>query len=76
MMAEASFTGTVKAILILLALWWVVRWLMRARAPLNSSGPGGAKRPVGDVRIEEVPKDARGRTLSGTIIDADYEEIK
>ncbi len=76
MMAEASFSGTVKVILILLALWWVVRWIARARAPLDSTGPGSVKRPVGDVRIEEVPKDGRGRTPGGTIIDAEYEEIK
>jgi len=76
MMAEASFTGTVKAILILLALWWVVRWIMRTRTPQHAAGQGGAKRPIGDVRIEDAPKDARGRTPGGTIIDADYEEIK
>ncbi|MBK8226561.1 MAG: hypothetical protein IPK70_05245 [Flavobacteriales bacterium] len=76
MMAEASFTGTVKVILILLALWWVVRLIVRARAPLDAAGPRSAKRPVGDVRIEEVQKNERGRTPGGTIIDAEYEEIK
>lgn len=76
MIAEASFNGTVKTILILLALWWVVRLIMRARSPHRPTGTTAVKRPVGDVRIEDAPKDASARRAHGTIIDADYEEIK
>ncbi len=79
--AEASFTGTVRIILILLCAWWVVRLIMR----LNG-GPGrkrgmhmtdGPQRPKGEVNIENIPPpDRSGAKSNGNITDADFEEIK
>lgn len=70
MTTEASFTGTLRVILILLVLLWVVRLLARGRAAREARGP---QRPVGDVRIEDARK---GQEPGGRIVDADYEEIK
>ena len=68
MVIEASFTGTVRAILILLALLWVVRRLARARGRAQGPAP---RRPVGDVRIEQA-----GAPPDGRVVDAEYEEVK
>lgn len=75
MVAEASFTGTVRIIIILLALLWVVRWITR-RAAAYKDPPHGPQRPKGEVRIERTPGSPAGNGPRGTIIDADYEEIK
>ncbi len=77
---EASFAGTLRTILVLVALWWVLRMLLRyqqqRRIPPvhHSSGP---QRPKGEVRIER-PESGPTRTArpGATIIDADFEEIK
>ncbi|HRD52325.1 MAG TPA: hypothetical protein PKY96_06720 [Flavobacteriales bacterium] len=74
MVAEASFTGTVRIIIILLALLWVVRVIARRAAARKDPHQGA--RPKGDVRIERTPGSPSGNGPHGTIIDADYEEIK
>ncbi|MFZ1693241.1 MAG: hypothetical protein WAT74_08605 [Flavobacteriales bacterium] len=75
MVAEASFTGTVRIIIILLALLWLVRLIARRGAARKESSYG-PQRPKGDVRIERTPGSPSGNGPRGTIIDADYEEIK
>lgn len=70
MILEASFTGALRVILILLVLLWVVRLVARGRAARQARGP---QRPVGDVRIEDARK---GQGPGGHIVDADFEEIK
>jgi hypothetical protein len=71
-MAEASFTGTLRTIALLLIAWWVLRLWLRTRELRTPSPP---PRKPGDVRIEDArtgaPIGKRGR-----IVDADYEEIK
>ncbi|MCW5899089.1 MAG: hypothetical protein KIT10_07440 [Flavobacteriales bacterium] len=77
---EASLTGTLRIIGILLLIWVVLR-LLRNRVGSGRkrdhrwSEPDG--RPKGDVRIEPVP--GRKGTNSGSegqVSDADYEEVK
>lgn len=77
---EASFTGTLRTILILVALWWLLRMLLRYQQqrrtpPMHHSNE--PPRPQGEVRIER-PGDPAGRPgrPGTTIIDADFEEIK
>lgn len=70
MITEASFSGTLRVILILLVLLWAVRLLARGRAAREARGP---HRPMGDVRIEDARK---GQGPGGHIVDADFEEIK
>jgi hypothetical protein len=75
---EASFTGTLRTILVLVALWWLLRMLLRyqqQRTPpvhRNQERP----RPAGEVRIERPGDTAVPRGRKGaTIIDAEFEEI-
>jgi hypothetical protein len=76
---EASFTGTLRIILILLVIWWVLRFILRMQQPKK----GGAhrtddtQRPKGEVRIENVPEhDSNATPKGGSVTDADFEEIK
>jgi hypothetical protein len=77
---EASFSGTFRTIVILVVIWLVLRWflrLQRAKGPSVHRGPVGPERPKGEVRIENVPPPkSTGERPGGTIIDADFEEIK
>ncbi len=75
MMEEASFNGTVRTILVLVAIWLVARWWMRRQQATAYGRPADGRKP-GDVRIENIPTDKAGHVPSGRIIDADYEEIK
>jgi hypothetical protein len=75
---EASFTGTMRTILVLVALWWLLRMLLRyqqQRTPPVHRNHERA-RPAGEVRIER-PGDpaAPGSRTGTTIIDAEFEEI-
>lgn len=74
---EASFSGTMRTILVLLAAWWLLRYLMRRQAA-NSPVPGRApRREKGHVTVERSTSDTRGHNGPGpVIIDADFEEIK
>lgn len=75
MIEEASFNGTVRTILVLVALWLLVRWWMRKQQPARGSAPAdGRKR--GDVRIENIPPGNGGEAPPGRVVDADFEEIK
>jgi hypothetical protein len=73
--AEASFNGTFRTILVLVAIWLVLRAILRARAK-SSVSTGPRPRPKGDVRIEQPGTRSGSRSNGGDIIDADYEEIK
>lgn len=74
---EASLNGTLRTILVLVALWWLLRMILRyqnARTAGNTNGPARSK---GEVRIDDAKGAGRGsRTSDGHIIDAEYEEIK
>jgi hypothetical protein len=78
---QASLNGTMRIILVLLAVWWVLRLIRRSR--MASGGHrmvSPEQRTKGEVRIEpgaKLESDRRSPpTTSGTIIDADFEEIK
>jgi hypothetical protein len=79
---EASFSGTLRTITVLVIAWWVLRMILRYQRSRTMKGGGaghtpGPVRPVGDVRIERPPEAERpGPVPGGTIIDADFEEIK
>lgn len=75
MMEEASFNGAVRTILVLAAIWLVVRWLMRRQQAATPNGPSD-DRKKGEVRIENVPQGKGGNSPQGRIVDADFEEIK
>jgi hypothetical protein len=78
---EASMSGTIRTIIILLIIWWVLRLLLRAGQKRRNVGtrwtddPG---RPKGDVRIERVREKERdkGKGPDGNVTDADFEELK
>jgi hypothetical protein len=73
---EASLNGTLRTILVLVVLWWLLRMFMRRRTAHTTTSQGPT-RPKGDVRIEEAQGPSRGaRPSDGHIIDAEYEEIK
>jgi hypothetical protein len=72
---EASLQGTVRIILVLFALWLVLRWLARRNAPPSPNGP--SPRPRGDVRVEQVEEaSATGGTVEQRAVDAEFEEVK
>ncbi|HRH68132.1 MAG TPA: hypothetical protein PLB89_01365 [Flavobacteriales bacterium] len=81
---EASFNGTLRTILWLVLAWMALRWFLQyqrnaaarrnAHANAHQNTPSRAK---GEVRIENVPPAKRpGDKSGGTIVDADFEEIK
>jgi hypothetical protein len=82
LMILLSFTGTLRAILVLLIIWLVLRMIMRGR----SGQPGPARRSFkwgrpddrkpGDVRIEKPGKADPARRDQGPVEDADFEEIR
>jgi hypothetical protein len=77
---EASVTGTLRTILVLVALWWLLRMLLRYQQqrrtpPVHHTN--GPQRPKGEVRIERPTETSNRSGRPGTtIIDADFEEIK
>lgn len=82
---EASFNGTLRTIMWLVLAWLVLRWVLRYQrnvaAKRNAQYPPAqqtaAPRTKGEVRIENVPPAKRpNEQPGGTIIDADFEEIK
>ncbi|MBX2972230.1 MAG: hypothetical protein KF797_03940 [Flavobacteriales bacterium] len=78
--AEASFNGTFRTILVLVVAWMVLRMILRYQSarkvpPVHRTNE--PQRPAGEVRIERPPDDGRPSGPSrGTIVDADFEEIK
>ena len=83
---EASFNGTLRTIGLLVIAWWVLRLFLRMQRTQAARGsfgkppqqtPNDLQRPKGEVRVERPIDSTRthGRP-SGTIVDADFEEIK
>ncbi|MBK9536454.1 MAG: hypothetical protein IPO10_15035 [Flavobacteriales bacterium] len=80
---EASMPGTLRTILILIAVWWILRMLMKRNITKRSSGNAHStterpldQRPKGEIRVENVRPDKDSSVTNGTITDADFEEIK
>lgn len=85
---EASVTGTLRIIAVLLLIWAVLRLLRnRFSAAAQRKSPNWARpdqRPKGEVRIEQAPPDVRpkGRSTDPDhaaddhVSDADFEELK
>lgn len=78
--AEASFNGTLRTILVLVIVWWVLRMIIRyqnARKAPPVHRTNEPQRPAGEVRIERPGDNERpSSSAGGTIVDADFEEIK
>ena len=80
---EASMPGTLRTILILIAVWWILRLLMKRNINKRSGGNAHStaerpqdQRPKGEIRVENVRPDKDSSVTNGTITDADFEEIK
>lgn len=82
---EASFNGTLRTILWLVLAWIVLRWFLqfqrnaaaKRNAQQRTQQQAGPPRAKGEVRIENIqPAKRSGDKPGGTIIDADFEEIK
>ncbi len=82
---EASLSGTFRTILVLVIVWWLLRFFLRMQAARRAgstfSDPSAAndRRAPGEVRIEQTPLNGRPRQggRSGPdIIDVDFEEVK
>jgi hypothetical protein len=78
-MVLLSAWGTLRAILVLVIVWQVLRIITRmqqerqAGAPRPTPSDGRSK---GQVRIERVDRTRSGRPDDGSIEDADFEEIR
>ncbi len=78
---QASLTGTLRIIAVLILIWGVLRMIRnRSAAPRPPKGTNWAapeQRPKGDVRIERIngPDKATSHDPGG-ITDADFEEVK
>jgi hypothetical protein len=75
-MVLLSVTATLRAILVLVILWQLLRLIGRVQAARRERGPAVGRpddRTRGEVRIERA--DRPGRT-TGPIVDADFEEIR
>ena len=85
-MIEASLNGTFRTILVLLIVWWLLRFFLRmsAQRQAHRHGTGGGAqrtnevpRAPGEVRVERTAQDKHRMPGHGpVIIDADFEEIK
>ena len=82
---EASLSGTFRTILVLVIVWWLLRFFLRMQAARRAgstfSNPSAAndRRAPGEVRIEQAASNGRPRQggRSGPdIIDVDFEEVK
>lgn len=74
---EASLNGTLRTILVLVAVWLLLRMVVRHRNTRGTGRPGGPARPKGDVRIDDLRGSGGDRHGPGDhITDAEYEEIK
>jgi hypothetical protein len=73
-----SGAGTLRTILILIIVWFLLRAYLKSRQP--ATGARGTSwqppdaRQKGEVRIERPGSGARGP--QGAVEDADFEEIK
>jgi hypothetical protein len=74
-----SAPGTLRAILVLVIIWQVLRIYARIQADRRQQGASQQRpdgRAPGEVRIERVDPGGRTGTSSGPIVDADFEEIR
>ncbi len=78
-MVLLSAMGTLRAILVLVIIWQVLRIIARAQAERRAQGfrkaPDDQRRP-GEVRIEQAERPGRPGHGSGNVVDADFEEIR
>lgn len=77
--AEASLNGTFKTLLILVVAWLVLRMFLRYQRaqqapPVHRTNE--PQRPAGEVRIERTDDNGGPNRSGGSIVDADFEEIK
>ncbi len=78
---EASLTGTLRIIAVLILIWAVLR-LIRNRSvaqgpPKGTKWAAPEQRPKGDVRIERIKEPDKGSSAGpSSITDADFEEVK
>lgn len=82
---EASLSGTFRTILVLVIVWWLLRFFLRMQAARRAgstfSNPSAAndRRAPGEVRIEQAVSNGRPRQAGRSgpdIIDVDFEEVK
>ncbi|MBL7982473.1 MAG: hypothetical protein JNL52_11775 [Flavobacteriales bacterium] len=82
---EASLSGTFRTILVLVIVWWLLRFFLRMQAARQSGNSsrntyaGQDRRAPGEVRIEQAPNNARptqAKHSGPDIIDVDFEEVK
>ncbi len=78
---EASLTGTLRIIAVLILIWAVLRLIRNRSAaagpPKGTNWAAPEQRPKGDVRIERIKEpDKSSSQGSGSITDADFEEVK
>lgn len=78
---QASVTGTLRIIAVLILIWVVLRLLRNRfgggnkRKPTNWAPP--EQRPKGEVRIERIKDPEKGgNPKPGSVTDADFEEVK
>jgi len=79
-MVLLSAWGTLRVILILVIVWQVLRIISRAQQQRQAERAGHPAPPdgrsKGEVRIERVDQASRTGQPSGTVEDADFEEIR
>lgn len=78
---EASLTGTLRIIAVLILIWAVLRLIRNRSAaqgpPKGTNWAAPSQRPKGDVRIERIKEPDKGSSPGpGSITDADFEEVK
>ncbi|MBL8001538.1 MAG: hypothetical protein JNL05_06215 [Flavobacteriales bacterium] len=78
-MVLLSAMGTLRAILVLVIVWQVLRIIARVQAERRSGAYHHAPpdpRSKGEVRIEKADRSGRPGSTPGSIVDADFEEIR
>lgn len=79
--AEASVTGTLRIIALLILVWAVLRMIrnrrVRQRPPAQGRWAAEEQRSPGSVRIERADGNARNAAPQApSVTDADFEEMK
>jgi len=78
-MVLLSVTATLRAILVLVILWQLLRLIGRLQAARRERGRAvgtADDRARGEVRIERADRPDRSGGTTGPIVDADFEEIR
>jgi len=82
---ESSLSGTFRTILVLLVVWWLLRFFLRMQAARQAGSSsrntyaGHDRRAPGEVRIEQASSNVRPKPAGRSgpdIIDVDFEEVK